>query len=261
MQRRFDKAVETDGPAFRQALIEVAGNKLGGRLWQAAAAGHPEISAEWTRSLRLAVWWRACFRSPVRTIQRYFAFVIAELRLRFAPRVPLIAILGSEGSGKSSLVNEIVHRFAACPYAQVKAFHWRPRLIARTHSREPDTERDGRPYRGPIGSDVSLLALAADWLLVYWTRLVHLRAKGYIVAFDGMYLDLVVDPNRYRRGAGPRLARALWWLLLPKPDLVLPARLNLTCLGTGSKKFRFQSWTAKGTRTEHWYASYQPVMC
>ena len=43
------KAVETDGPAFRQALIEVAGNRLGGRLWQAAAAGHPEISAEWTR--------------------------------------------------------------------------------------------------------------------------------------------------------------------------------------------------------------------
>ena len=59
----------------------------------------------------------------------------------------------------------------------------------------------------------------------------HLRAKGCILAFDGMYFDLVVDPKRYRHGAGPRLARALWWLLLPKPDLVFLLDSNLTCSG------------------------------
>jgi hypothetical protein len=192
----IQKAVQTDGDAFRRTLIEVAGRRWGSRLWRAAAAGHPEVSAEWTRPLRVAVWWRACFRSPVRTIQRYFAYVIAELRLRFAPPVPWIAILGFDAPRKSALVTEIVQRFAECPYGKVEAFPWPP----------------SGAHQGPI-------ALAAGWLLDYWTRFVHLRGKGFIVASDGMYIDLAVGPDRQRRGEPARLARALWWLL-PKPDLV-----------------------------------------
>lgn len=210
------QAVEVDGGAFRQTLIEVAGKKLGGRLWQAAVDDHAEMSAKWTRSLRLAVWWRACFRSPLRTIQRYVAFVIAELRLRFEPPVPWIAILGLDDSGNSSLANEIVHRFAECPYANVQPFHWRPRLIAQGQGGEPVIEPHLKACRGPLGS---LLLLAADWLVGYWTRLVHLRAKGYILAFDWTYFDLVIDHQHHRDPVRSRLARALWWLL-PKPDLV-----------------------------------------
>jgi thymidylate kinase len=213
------RAVEVDGVALRQALIEAAGNKWGDRLWWAAADGHPETSATWARALRRAIWWRAWFRSPVRTIEQYLAFVTAELRLRWDPPVPWIAILGSDGSGKSSLVNELVHRYSQCPYADVRALHCRPRLIARPQNGEPVTDPHGKSYRGPIASVLSLLFLAADWMVGYWTRLVHLRSKGYVLAFDRMYFDLVVDPKRYRYGAGPRLARSLWWMF-PKPDLV-----------------------------------------
>jgi len=213
------KAVEIDGGAFRQMLMEVAGKKLGVRLWQAAVDGHPEISAEWTRSVRLAVWWRAFFRSPVRTVQRYFAFVIAELKLRFEPPVPWIAILGSDRGRNSSVANEIVHRSAACPYASVKAFHWPPRRMARTQGAEPIIDLRRKSGRGPIGSSLRLLVLAADWLIGYWTRFVHLRAKDYILAFDGTYFDLVIDHTRNGNKAGSLLARGLW-RLLPKPDLV-----------------------------------------
>src|SRR6185436_13121252 len=153
------QAVDTDGRAFRQALIEAAGKRLGIRLWQAAVDGHAETSKEWTRSLRLAVWSRAWLKSPVRTIQRCVAFVIGALRLRFEPPVPWIAIPGPEGSGKSSLVNEIVHRFAACPYGNVQAIHWRSRFMAQD---EPATDSRQRRNRGPIGG-WRLLALAADW--------------------------------------------------------------------------------------------------
>jgi hypothetical protein len=213
------QAVEIDGGAFRQTLIEAAGKKLGGRLWQAANGGQAEISAKWTRSLRLAVWWRACFRSPLRTIQRSVAFVIAELRLRFEPPVPWIAILGLDGSGNSSLANEIVHRFAACPYANVKPFHWRPRLMAQAQGGEPVLEPHLKACRGPLRSLLSLWLLAAEWLVGYWTRLVHLRAKGYILAFDWTYFELIIDHEHHRDLVRSRLARALWWLL-PKPDLV-----------------------------------------
>jgi len=215
---KIRQAVETDGSAFQQTLIEVAGQKLGLRLWQAAVDGHAEISAEWTRSLRRAVWWRAWRRSPLRTIQRSVAFVTGELRLRFQPPVPWMAILGPDGSGKSSLANEIVHRFAACPYGNVKVVHWRPRLMVRAHGDEPVTDLRERPRHRPIGSGWRLLVLAADWLVCYSAGWARLRAKGYILALDRTYFDVIVHHARGRDGVGP-LARVLAWLL-PKPDLV-----------------------------------------
>jgi thymidylate kinase len=213
------KAVETDGDAFRQCLRDAAGKTCGDRLWQAAANGHPESSVNGAASLRRTIWLRTCLRSPWSTFSRALAFVVAEARLRVTPPVPWIAILGSDGSGKSSVVKAVVDRYAACPYAQVKAFHWRPRVIARTRGAEPVTDPHGKPSRGPIRSALRLCVLAADWLTGYWTRLVQLRSKGYILAFDRMYYDLAVDPKRYRYGGGPWLART-WWRLLPKPDLV-----------------------------------------
>jgi len=188
------QAVEADGAALEQALIEIAGDTWGRRLWRAAVDGCPETSGTWIQALRRAVWWRACFRSPIRTIQRYLAFVVSELGRRFAPPVPWIAISGSDRNGRSSVANEIVHRLAASPYLYIKPIHW-------------------------VGSDLGLVVLALDWLVNYWTRWVHLRTQNYILVFDQTYFDLLVDPKFSGYRAGRRLARALSWLL-PKPDLV-----------------------------------------
>ena len=188
------QAVEADGAALEQTLIEIAGDTWGRRLWRAAVDGCPETSGTWIQALRRAVWWRACFRSPIRTIQRYLAFVVSELGRRFAPPVPWIAISGSDRNGRSSVANEIVHRLAASPYLYIKPIHW-------------------------VGSDLGLVVLALDWLVNYWTRWVHLRTQNYILVFDQTYFDLLVDPKFSGYRAGRRLARALSWLL-PKPDLV-----------------------------------------
>jgi len=91
--------------------------------------------------------------------------------------------------------------------------------VGQAQDAEPVTNPHAGASRGPIVSRLRLVALAVDWLLNYWTRLVRLRAKGRILVFDHTYFDLVVDPKRYGYRAGPRLARALSWLL-PKPDLV-----------------------------------------
>ena len=211
------QAAEVDGVAFRQALIDAAGEKWGLRLWRAAVDRQPEISAGWAHPLRRAVWWRACFRAPVYTIRRFLAFVIGQLRLRFAPPVPWIAILHPDGRQEPSIA-DVVDRFAACPYACVKALTWRPRFSGRAHGSEPTTAPLGGPRRGSIGG-LRLLALATEWLVHYWARLVHLRARGYVLASDGMYFDAIVDFARDRPETAPRLVRALWWLL-PTPDLV-----------------------------------------
>src|SRR4030095_6502332 len=104
-----------------------------------------------------------------------------------------IAIVGPDGKGKSSLVNESVHRFATCPYGDVKPLHWRSRLMPRAQNAEPVTDSHERPSRRPIGSSWRLLVLAANWLACYWGRWARLRAKGYILAFDVTYFDVVID--------------------------------------------------------------------
>ena len=213
------QAVEADGWAFEQVLIEVAGNKWGRRLWRAAADGCPEISANWVQPLRRTVWWRACLRAPVRTIQRYLAFVVAELRRRFAPPVPWIAILGSDRQRKSAFASDIVDRLAVCPYTNVKAIDWCPPRMTPPQETELATSPNEGPGRRSIGSGLRLVVLAVNWLVNYWTRWVHLRGKGYVLVSDHTYFDLLVDPRPYGYRAGPRLARALSWLL-PKPDLV-----------------------------------------
>ena len=213
------RAVELDGNALRQTLMEIAGKRLGLRLWRAAVDGRPEISANWTRSLRLAVWWRACLKSPAGTIQRSAAFVIGALRLRVEPPVPWIAILGPDGPAKSSLATEVVHRFAACPYGSVKALHWRSPLVGRPEGNEPVSDPHEAPRRGRFGASWRLLVLAADWLARYWARWAHLRAKGYILAFDFTYFDVAGDATGDSDRVESRLGRALW-SLLPKPDLV-----------------------------------------
>lgn len=213
------QAVDVDGSAFRQALMEAAGKRLGLRLWNAAVDRRAEVSTAWTRSLRLAVWCRACLKSPAPTIRRTAAFVIEALRLRVEPPVPWIAILGPDGPAKSSLATEIVRRFAACPYGNVQALQWRSRLARRPEGTEPVTDPHERPHRGRVGASWRLLVLAADWLVCYWARWAHLRAKGYILAFDLTYFDGAVDHTRHPDQFESRFARALW-SLLPQPDLV-----------------------------------------
>jgi len=210
------KAVVLDGNVFRQTLIDVAGKTWGVRLWQAAVDGHAEISANWTRSLRRAIWWRACFRAPVRTVHAFLAFVIAELTLRIRPPVPWVTILG-ESDSAIPLGDALVDRFDMCPYGHVKVFHSRPRLLAEASSGRGAANADARDYRR-IGARVRPFLLAAEWLGVYWTRLVHLRAKGYIVTFDRVPPDAVSDIKRWCDGTGWP-ARALR-RLFPQPDIV-----------------------------------------
>lgn len=229
------QAVASDGSAFRHALTAAAGRKWGTRLYQAAVDGHPEVSKTWARSLRVAIWTRAWRRSPVRTVARGLAFVVAELRLRFDPPVPWLALLGPAASGTASVLDEMVQRSNTCRFASVRAFTCRPGPLARHCGGPLPTAEDARPSEKPDRSNTSVLLLATDRLLEYWMRLVHLRAKGCILAFDQPALGLVVD--RARWGVGSWLARALS-RLVPKPDLLFVLESAPATLPPGGPKAR-----------------------
>ncbi len=200
------RAVETDRDAFRQALVAATGNTWGRRLWDAAVNGRPEISAQWSRSLRAAVWFRAFFSSPVQTTRRYFAYALGEVKRRLAPPVPWIAIVGRE-ENVTAAVKEITERFEGCPYVATQSCPWRPRTAVRITG----------PNTGSAAHAQWTVGCAVDWLIRYWTHLVHCRAKGYIPVVGGLPVDLLRDGRH--AGNEPGLAR-IFRTLLPQPDLV-----------------------------------------
>ena len=212
-------AARDDGAALRQALIHAVGRLWGERLRQIAAEGRPETSANWVSPLRRAVFFRALRREPLGTLRGWAAFWLAEICLRLRPTVPWVAILGADGSGKTTVLEAIRARSPRA-FVGVNVFHWRPGVTRPSRGAGPVTNPHAQRPRGFFISIAKLADLLLDWIVGYWTRLVHLRAKGYLVAFDRHYLDIMVDPVRYRYGGPAWLAR-LAGRLVPKPDLVM----------------------------------------
>jgi hypothetical protein len=210
------RAVKDDGEAFRQALVDAAGRKWGERLWRAAVDGRPEASEQWAGPLRRAVWWRAFSKSPLRTVARYLAFARGQIKLRFDPSVPCIAILGGDDDMRSSVVKELVARFAGCPYVALQTVDWRRPIGSNRGVEEANSTRK----RNPLAAEGRQIARSASWLVSYWTRWVHLRAKGYIVAVGETPSREGFDSIRDHLEPSRPSTRALAGIYLPAPDFV-----------------------------------------
>jgi thymidylate kinase len=130
-----------------------------------------------------------------------------------------VAILGPDGSGKSTLIEQLQLDLLGA-FRRTAVFHLMPGLFRRGQTSGPVTDPHGKP---PRSLPASLLKLAYYWLdytLGYWLRIRPALVRSTLVLFDRYYDDLLVDPKRYRYGAPMGIAR---WLrrLIPRPDLWL----------------------------------------
>lgn len=144
-----------------------------------------------------------------------------ELRLRLQPPMPWTAILGPDGSGKSSVLDALERRFQEASLQTVRGY-WRPGVLLPWEDSGPNTNPYGEEPRGSVISVVKVLFLVTDWLLGYWKQegYAHHRARNHLVLFDRHYLDLLADPKRYRFKRPMWLAR---WAahVVPTPDLLI----------------------------------------
>ncbi|HEX6386501.1 MAG TPA: hypothetical protein VF177_17655 [Anaerolineae bacterium] len=152
-------------------------------------------------------------------VKRY----LKSIRLWLSPPCPWIAILGVDGSGKSSVLQALSERFLAAPIAGVKVIHRRPALVYPANEQKPGEPitHYSKPAHGKVKSTVKLVVMVLDWLFGYWGQLAHQRAQGYLLFCDRhSLLDMIADPLRYRYGGSAWLVR-LALRLVPMPDLVL----------------------------------------
>ena len=128
-----------------------------------------------------------------------------------------VAFLGSDGSGKSSVIDRVVPDLAPA-FRKTARFHLRPGLGMKKDDGKlvPDPHCQA-PWNLPV-SIVKTFYLWFDYFIGWWVVVWPKIVCSTLVVFDRYYHDLLVDPKRYRYGGPMWLAR---WTgkLIPKPDL------------------------------------------
>jgi len=213
------KAAAEDADAFAECLEYAVGKTWERKLLSLLQDGTPEKSAAWAKPLRRALWWQAFKRRPLATCCGWAAYWLREIRLRIKPPLPWVAILGLDGSGKSTVITGIQKKWQEMGL-KVTVPHWRPKCIRPGKADGPETNPHGKMPRGLCASTAKLVFLLLDWTLGFRLLLADQRARGWFVIFDRCHHDLLADPIRYRYGAPLWLAR-IAFRLLPEPDALI----------------------------------------
>ncbi len=135
--------------------------------------------------------------------------------------MPFIAILGCDGSGKSTVIKQITELLTKQKHSVLHG-HWRPRIFG-IYEIKADKRPVDNPHsssaRNTISSLFKLLWMAFNWWFEWFRVLRSSSNQGYVI-FDRFHTDLLVDPIRYRYGGSKELAKA-FCKLMPQPDLVI----------------------------------------
>ncbi len=142
-------------------------------------------------------------------------------------RQPVIAFLGADGSGKSSVIEQLIAS-SGDTYDVIECFHVRPRLDHKQTKGlyQPVPEPHANPKRGWLFSTLKLIYFWLDYQLGFLLRVhpvfknAHQANQNALVIFDRYFHDLLVDTKRYRYGGSMDLARLIGhWV--PKPTLFI----------------------------------------
>jgi thymidylate kinase len=125
--------------------------------------------------------------------------------------------MGPDGAGKSTLIEKVEHRLDLV-FRGTRKFHLRPYWGSPPKPRPGNTSPHARAPRNALQSMLKIAMWFFDYTLGYLVVISPLKIRSTLVLFDRYFLDITIDPARYRYG-GPRwLAQAAGQLAF-HPDL------------------------------------------
>jgi len=190
----------------------------------------PETGAIYDRcsAIRKALRRYAFRQAPSQYLKRRAFFEWSKVRRYISPPGLMIAILGVDGSGKSTIIEAIRPVLEEATHNALFIKHLRPMLLpplARLKGEKsvqegPVLEPHGSTPSGMVGSILRLIYLTLDYIFGYWLKIRPKIAKQpAIVLFDRYAYDMAMDPHRFRIGLSGKIA-GCFISLVTKPDLI-----------------------------------------
>lgn len=180
------------------------------------------------RILQYAVLHHAFARRPYSSLWRRVGYEWSKVRRYLKPSGIVVAVLGVDGAGKSTVIDAILPVLNAATHNAVFIQHLRPSLLPPLASLKGQKIAPSGPVVDPhrakpsgvLGSFVRLGYYLLDYILGYWIKIRPKVAKQpTVVIFDRYAYDMALDPRRSRIGLPGKVAG--WFAALaPKPDLI-----------------------------------------
>jgi hypothetical protein len=141
------------------------------------------------------------------------------------PLVPILAVVGPDGAGKSSVLAAVTAKLPQYfPFWSVANRHWRPELLPNigviAGKPQPEKDQPVLPRRTSGRFYVLRLAYyAGDFLLGYFFKDRPVRSGLTPVLYDRCFWDMYVDPLRF--GLRSNSGMLTLGRILPGPDVIV----------------------------------------
>jgi thymidylate kinase len=165
----------------------------------------------------------------------YYTSKLLKLKRLIRPPGYSVAFMGTDGSGKSTLIQKITPKLLDTFHNAVYYEHLRPNYICSLAMLIGKETVPSMQSLNPHGSKtsgflVSLLRLCyylVDYTVGFYTKIwVRKSFRSCIWIFDRFYYDFIIDPRRLRINL-PNWILKIGLFLIPEPDLII-------CLGTNA---------------------------
>jgi thymidylate kinase len=140
----------------------------------------------------------------------------------------VVAVLGPDGAGKSSVINGTLNNLAV-KFREVKKLHWRPGVLPQLSALlgRSKSENDfivANPHspkeRSRLSSFLRWTYYSSDYIIGYYFKILPMKIRTTAVIMDRYYYDIIVDPVRYGFNLPLWVVKSIL-PLIPKPDLTI----------------------------------------
>ncbi|MCD8081172.1 MAG: hypothetical protein LUF04_12455, partial [Bacteroides sp.] len=174
-----------------------------------------------TEQIRKAV--EDCTRKNHAVTERFSSIKYTVERF-VKPQGVMVAFLGSDGSGKSTIINSLPDVLGnTFDSSQIMYYHWRPGFIKSPKGDKSGSNKDTTvPHsEKPYGKGVSYAKYFyynLDYILGYFLKVKKHLLRNELVVFDRYYYDYLIDKSRYRLDISDSVIKVLQGLI-PRPNI------------------------------------------
>ncbi|MEO0229291.1 MAG: hypothetical protein ABIM22_04720 [candidate division WOR-3 bacterium] len=187
---------------------------------------------------------KAMFNSPLGFLLNLTLHIISEL-LKFFDRAYIIAVLGPDGSGKSTFAHNLKKKLVEklkISEDKVIYFHFRPAILPNLGALfGRKSYQDSIPYTKPPASYFSsffrLMYYCADFIFGYFVKVLPQKRNYSFFIFDRYAHEFVCDPYRSRIRLPLTIRKAIFYfvpkpvctfILIANPEIILARKKELS---------------------------------